>query len=107
MMAFFIILGFISPTTNLVKYIAIEKEKQLKEAMKIMGLPNWLHWASWFAKSMIYMTITITMIVLLFKVFLDKNELYNMPPLKLFMFSIFFCLPPETLLREPFVLRFE
>lgn len=30
--------------SNAVRFIAIEKEKQLKEAMKIMGLPNWLHW---------------------------------------------------------------
>lgn len=35
--------------------------------MKIMGLPNWLHWTAWFIKSMIFMTISITFIVFLIK----------------------------------------
>ncbi|KAJ6638915.1 Phospholipid-transporting ATPase ABCA3, partial [Pseudolycoriella hygida] len=47
---------------NTVRYISIEKEKQLKEVMKIMGLPNWLHWTSWFTRTMIFMLITITII---------------------------------------------
>lgn len=63
-----IMLSFINPTTNLVKFIATEKERQLKEAMKIMGLPNWLHWTGWFIKSMLFMTISATLIIVLLKV---------------------------------------
>lgn len=63
-----ILLSFIYPCINTVRFIAIEKEKQLKEAMKIMGLPNWLHWLGWFIKSMVFMMISITFIVLLLKV---------------------------------------
>lgn len=66
--SFFIMLSFVYPTINTVRYIAIEKEKQLKEAMKIMGLNNWLHWTGWFVKTMIFMTISISLITLLFKV---------------------------------------
>lgn len=36
--SFFILLSFIYPCINTVRFIAIEKEKQLKEAMKIMGM---------------------------------------------------------------------
>lgn len=61
-------LSFVYPTINTVRFIAIEKEKQLKEAMKIMGLPNWLHWTGWFVKTMIFMTISISIVVALFKV---------------------------------------
>lgn len=68
-----ILLSLIYPATNLVKCIATEKELQLKEAMKIMGLPNWLHWTGWFAKSMIFFTVTISLIVLLLKV--NKKEI--------------------------------
>jgi ATP-binding cassette subfamily A (ABC1) protein 3 len=34
----FILLCFVYPCINIIKYITTEKEKQLKEAMKIMGL---------------------------------------------------------------------
>lgn len=37
-----ILLSLMYPAINIVKYITMEKEKQLKEAMKIMGLSNWL-----------------------------------------------------------------
>lgn len=70
--SFVIMLSFVYPTINTVKFIATEKEKQLKEAMKIMGLPNWLHWTGWFVKSMVFMTISISMIVILLKVELKK-----------------------------------
>lgn len=60
--------SFVYPCINTVRFIAMEKEKQLKEAMKIMGLPNWLHWTGWFIKTMAYMTTSITLIVILLKV---------------------------------------
>lgn len=66
--SFFILLSFIYPTINTVRFIAIEKERQLKEAMKIMGLPNWLHWSSWFVRTMAFMIISISFIVGLLKV---------------------------------------
>lgn len=40
----FVLFGFNYSFSNAVRFIAIEKERQLKEAMKIMGLPSWLHW---------------------------------------------------------------
>ncbi|XP_055298016.1 phospholipid-transporting ATPase ABCA3-like isoform X5 [Sitodiplosis mosellana] len=66
--SFFILLSFIYPTINTVRFIAIEKERQLKEAMKIMGLPSWLHWTSWFVRTMVFMVVSISFIVALLKV---------------------------------------
>lgn len=40
----FVLFSFNYSFSNAVRFIAVEKEKQLKEAMKIMGLPSWLHW---------------------------------------------------------------
>lgn len=37
----FILLCFVYPCINIIKYITTEKEKQLKEAMKIMGLDRY------------------------------------------------------------------
>lgn len=70
---YLILLSFVCSCANIVRYIAIEKEKQLKEAMKIMGLPNWLHWTGWFVKSLIYMIIVITFMTVLLKVKLKKT----------------------------------
>lgn len=39
-----VLFSFSYTFSNSVRFIAIEKEKQLKEAMKIMGLPSWTHW---------------------------------------------------------------
>lgn len=63
-----IMLSFVYPCTNTVKFIAAEKELQLKEVMKIMGLPNWLHWTGWFIRSMLYQSISISLMVVLLTV---------------------------------------
>lgn len=45
LVSLFILLSFVYPCINIVKYVTTEKEKQLKEAMKIMGLGKftWLN----------------------------------------------------------------
>lgn len=63
-----IVLSYIYPCINTIKVIAVEKERQLKEAMKIMGMPNWIHWMGWFVRSIVYMLISISLIVMLMKV---------------------------------------
>ena len=68
LVSLFILLSFVYPCINIIKYITTEKEKQLKEAMKIMGLDSWLHWTAWFVKCFIYMIITVTLMTILLKV---------------------------------------
>lgn len=51
--------------TNSIRFIAIEKEKQLKEAMKIMGLANWMHYLSWFIRTLIILLISMVLITVL------------------------------------------
>lgn len=63
-----IIVTLASPAVTLVKYVTLEKEQQLKETMKIMGLPCWLHWTSWFFKGFIQFTITVTLMTIMMKV---------------------------------------
>lgn len=66
--ALFIMLGFVYPIISTVRFIAVEKEKQLKEVMKIMGMAVWLHWCSWFMQIMIFIVVSISFIVGLLKV---------------------------------------
>lgn len=71
-----ILISFLYTAINVVKYITVEKEKQLKEAMKIMGLANWLHWTAWFVKCILFFTISVSLITLIIKV-RDKAILEN------------------------------
>ncbi|XP_035906185.1 ATP-binding cassette sub-family A member 3-like [Anopheles stephensi] len=65
LLALIIVISFFYTCINTVKYITIEKEKQLKEAMKIMGLSNWLHWLAWFVKCLILLTVSLSLITIL------------------------------------------
>ncbi|KAL9700793.1 hypothetical protein quinque_004234 [Culex quinquefasciatus] len=68
-----ILIAFFYTCINTVKYITIEKERQLKEAMKIMGLPNWLHWTAWFVRCLALLLVTITLVTVLMTVSLTTN----------------------------------
>lgn len=45
-----------------------EKEKRLKEAMKMMGLSNWVHWFSWFIKALLFSLLTVIIITVILTV---------------------------------------
>lgn len=53
---------------NMIRFITIEKEKQLKEAMKVMGLANWMHYFSWFIRSLAMLLIPMLLITMCLKV---------------------------------------
>lgn len=67
MLSLFILLSFVYPFINMVKFITTEKEKQLKESMKIMGLDSWLHWTAWFCKCFIYLLFSTGVMLVLLK----------------------------------------
>uniref|UniRef100_A0A182WC81 ABC-2 type transporter transmembrane domain-containing protein n=1 Tax=Anopheles minimus TaxID=112268 RepID=A0A182WC81_9DIPT len=72
-----ILISFVYTCINTVKFITIEKEKQLKEAMKIMGLPNWLHWTAWFVRCLILQLITFSLLVFLISANLTSNTILS------------------------------
>lgn len=73
---------------NTVRFISIEKEKQLKEAMKIMGLASWMHYLSWFVRTLIMLATSMLLITILLTVNLDLN---NEKKMRIsFDFSFFF-----------------
>ncbi|XP_076054127.1 phospholipid-transporting ATPase ABCA3-like [Oratosquilla oratoria] len=53
-----LILSYIYPAINIVKNIVHEKERRLKESMKMMGMEGWLHWLAWFVKSFLFLLTT-------------------------------------------------
>ncbi|CAB3224168.1 unnamed protein product [Arctia plantaginis] len=74
MFPMFIMLSFSYTAVNIVRAVTIEKELQLKETMKIMGLPTWLHWTAWFCKQFLFQLVSAVLITILLKVNWFTNE---------------------------------
>ncbi|KAG7167085.1 ATP-binding cassette sub-family A member 3-like 1 [Homarus americanus] len=62
---FVLLLSYIYPAINIVKSVVYEKEKKLKESMKMMGLQNWLHWLAWFTKTFMFLATSTVFITIL------------------------------------------
>lgn len=63
----FMVLAWIYTISMLVKDIVYEKEKRLKEFMRVMGLTNATHWFSWFITSFIAMFFVSFLLCLIIK----------------------------------------
>lgn len=64
----FLMLGFILYVIQTTKNIVYEKERKLKESMKMMGLSPVVYWMSWFAISLIYLVIACFIFTLLLSI---------------------------------------
>ncbi|CAB3224162.1 unnamed protein product [Arctia plantaginis] len=70
----FVMLSTSYSAINIVRAIVVEKELQLKESMKIMGLPTWLHWTAWFWKQFIFQVLIAILMTILLKVHWFTND---------------------------------
>ncbi|XP_049296749.1 phospholipid-transporting ATPase ABCA3-like [Anopheles funestus] len=68
-----IMVAFFYSCINTVKFITLEKEKQLKESMKVMGLDGWIHWVAWFVRTLTLLTVSITLVTVLLSCNLTTN----------------------------------
>ncbi|XP_050413869.2 phospholipid-transporting ATPase ABCA3 [Patella vulgata] len=60
-----LLLSFILNVIMTAKSIIYEKERKLKESMKLMGLSNAAHWTAWFLTVFIYLTVAMIIYTLL------------------------------------------
>lgn len=60
-------LAWVFSVAMIIKSIVFEKERRLKEVMKVMGLENGVHWLAWFIDSIIMMTLSSILLVMIFK----------------------------------------
>ena len=70
---FLLMICFSICSLDIIRNVAVEKQEKLKETMKIMGLPNWLHWTAWFIKSFVYMAVIMVIMSALLKVWVPPN----------------------------------
>ncbi|KJE88968.1 ATP-binding cassette sub-family A member 1 [Capsaspora owczarzaki ATCC 30864] len=85
----FMILSWMFPCQSIVRQIVFEKERRLREAMKMMGLRNWVNWLGWFIKSLIYLTISVVIVTIVVK---TGDILPNSDAFLLFVFFWLFCI---------------
>uniref|UniRef100_A0A671T8I6 ABC transporter domain-containing protein n=1 Tax=Sinocyclocheilus anshuiensis TaxID=1608454 RepID=A0A671T8I6_9TELE len=63
-----LVLSFTYTSLNIVRAVVQEKERKLKEYMRMMGLSNWLHWSAWFLMFFLFLSISIFFVTVLISV---------------------------------------
>ncbi|CAG7829934.1 unnamed protein product, partial [Allacma fusca] len=71
---YFLCFAYLYPVMSITKSIVHEKECRLKEYMKIMGLPNWLHWTAWFVKAFVLLGLASALLLMLVKLKLSGQR---------------------------------
>ncbi|XP_023666396.2 phospholipid-transporting ATPase ABCA3 [Paramormyrops kingsleyae] len=87
-----LVLSFTYTSLNIVRAVVQEKEKELKEYMRMMGLSNGLHWAAWFLMFFLFLSISIFFVTLIFCIKVSPNGavLSYSDPTLVFVFLLFF-----------------
>ena len=62
-----LVLAYVFTALSIVRELVHEKERRLKESMKMMGLANWVHWSAWFTRCFLFLLISVIIITLIFK----------------------------------------
>lgn len=83
-----LLLSMVYPVLNITRSLVYEKEKRLKESMKMMGLHNWLHWLAWFIRYWTQLTLSVLMMTFLFCIDVGENGavLRHSDPILIFIF---------------------
>ncbi|CAH3187086.1 unnamed protein product [Porites evermanni] len=96
-MPLLVMLGLMYSAMTIIKELVLEKQSRLKESMKMMGLPNWVHWSAWFTKNLLFLLISVVIFVIVLKVnivlvfkYSDVTVLFVLFLLYIFA-SILFC----------------
>ncbi|EDV28384.1 uncharacterized protein TRIADDRAFT_49936 [Trichoplax adhaerens] len=83
-----LMMSMVVTALSIVKSVVFEKERKLKESMKIMGLSNWLHWLSWFVQYFVFFLISMGIITFFLCTNITSNGriLDNTNPIVLYLF---------------------
>lgn len=63
---FILVLSFLYTVMSITRQLIHEKETRMKEAMRMMGLPNWVNWTAWFLKDFSFLLISVIIMLVLF-----------------------------------------
>ncbi|CAK6444803.1 unnamed protein product [Pipistrellus nathusii] len=68
-----LMLSFIYTSLTIIRAVVQEKERKLKEYMRMMGLSSWLHWMAWFLLFFLFLLVAVSFMTLLFCVKVKKD----------------------------------
>uniref|UniRef100_A0A3P9B9A1 ATP binding cassette subfamily A member 3 n=1 Tax=Maylandia zebra TaxID=106582 RepID=A0A3P9B9A1_9CICH len=87
-----LVLSFTYTSLNIVRAVVQEKERKLKEYMRMMGLSNWLHWSAWFLMFLLFLSISVFFVTLLLCIQVSPNGavLTSSDPTLVFVFLLVF-----------------
>uniref|UniRef100_A0A671G5F2 ATP binding cassette subfamily A member 3 n=1 Tax=Rhinolophus ferrumequinum TaxID=59479 RepID=A0A671G5F2_RHIFE len=68
-----LMLSFTYTSLTIIRAVVQEKERKLKEYMRMMGLSSWLHWTAWFLLFFLFLLIAVSFMTLLFCVKVKKD----------------------------------
>ncbi|XP_061455423.1 phospholipid-transporting ATPase ABCA3 [Rhineura floridana] len=93
-----LMLSFTYTSLNIVRAVVHEKEKKLKEYMRMMGLSNWLHWSAWFLMFFLFVLVSNFFVTVLFCVKVSEQGavLTNSDPTLVFTFLTAFSISSIT-----------
>uniref|UniRef100_A0A7N9AL73 ATP-binding cassette, sub-family A (ABC1), member 3b n=1 Tax=Mastacembelus armatus TaxID=205130 RepID=A0A7N9AL73_9TELE len=72
-----LVLSFTYTSLNIVRAVVQEKERKLKEYMRMMGLSNWLHWSAWFLMFFLFLSISVFFVTLLLCIQVTNKKLVS------------------------------
>nr|XP_061805523.1 phospholipid-transporting ATPase ABCA3-like [Nerophis lumbriciformis] len=87
-----LVLSFTYTSLNIVRAVVQEKERKLKEYMRMMGLSNWLHWTAWFLMFFLFLSVSVFFVTLLLCIQVSPNGavLSYSDPTLVFVFLLIF-----------------
>ncbi|EFB17717.1 hypothetical protein PANDA_016243, partial [Ailuropoda melanoleuca] len=68
-----LVLSFTHSSLTIIRAVVQEKERKLKEYMRMMGLSSWLHWSAWFLLFFLLLLAAVSLVTLLLCVTVKKD----------------------------------
>ncbi|XP_063236956.1 phospholipid-transporting ATPase ABCA7-like isoform X2 [Bacillus rossius redtenbacheri] len=84
----FMVLSWVYSCSMIIKSVVYEKERRLKETMRVMGLSNSVHWVGWFVDSILPALVSVALLTL---ILVGGRVLENSDPSVVYVFLLLFC----------------
>uniref|UniRef100_A0A8C9AW22 ATP binding cassette subfamily A member 3 n=1 Tax=Prolemur simus TaxID=1328070 RepID=A0A8C9AW22_PROSS len=68
-----LMLSFTYTSLTITRAVVQEKERKLKEYMRMMGLSSWLHWSAWFLLFFLFLLVAVSFMTLLLCIKVKKD----------------------------------